>query len=199
MPIRIRIEFETSVHHGSGYGLAGVVDRALLRDENGMPYLAGSALKGKFRFAALQMRTAGVGSCGGQCRAEPRCRVCWIFGSTAKQGAAVFQDAFPMEPERTLLREQIATVQSEVLGGGSDVRASTAIDRCRGVVKPHRLFSTETLTPLIRFESELGGRLPEGSVEFLRQCAKLLTHFGGDSARGLGFCRYTVESVAEGA
>jgi CRISPR/Cas system CSM-associated protein Csm3 (group 7 of RAMP superfamily) len=199
MPIKIRIEFETSVHHGSGFGLAGIVDRALLRDENGMPYLAGSALKGKFRFAALQMRSAGVGSCGGHCRTEPRCLVCWIFGSTANQGAAVFHDAFPMEPERTILREQIGTVQSEVLAGGSDVRASTAIDRCRGVVKPHHLFSTETLPPLIRFESKLGGRLPEGSVEFLRQCAKLLTHFGGDSARGLGLCRYTVESVAEGA
>ena len=42
------IDFESALHHGSGYGLAGLVDRPFLRDGKQMPYLSGAALKGKF-------------------------------------------------------------------------------------------------------------------------------------------------------
>ena len=65
MQLKLIVEFQTAVHHGSGYGLAGVVDRGALRDDEGMPYLAGSGLKGKFRAAVARLIRADQGEpCG---------------------------------------------------------------------------------------------------------------------------------------
>lgn len=201
MPLQLKVEFETALHHGSGFGIAGVIDRAVLRDETGMPYLAGSALKGKFRFAAAQLLHArGLEPCGlagPWCRTSPVCLVCQIFGSPLQSGGAVFEDAYPAAPADSILRTLINNQNSPVLSGGSDVRSSTAIDRHSRRVRPQHLFSTETLPPLVRFQSHIWGELTAEQADCLRQSAKLLTCFGGDSSRGLGFCRYEISEVTE--
>jgi CRISPR/Cas system CMR subunit Cmr4 (Cas7 group RAMP superfamily) len=192
--IKLTIEFETAVHHGSGYGLYGVVDRATLRDEAGMPYLAGSAIKGKFRHTAIRLlRAEGKPVCStpeqaGVCRKDKACAACLAFGSSRLPGGVIFRDAYPCEPERSVLKHEISAGRSAVLRGGSDVRTSTAIDRATRTVLPEHLFSTETIPALVRFEAEI--EAPEGSVELLRDCAKLMNNFGGDSARGLGRCSF---------
>jgi CRISPR/Cas system CSM-associated protein Csm3 (group 7 of RAMP superfamily) len=194
MQLKLIIEFQTAVHHGSGYGLSGVVDRGALRDGEGMPYLAGSAIKGKFRHTAIRVvRANGDRVCGtpeypALCRAGKACAVCAAFGSSRLPGAAVFGDAYPCEPERGILRLQIAGNRSAVLSGGSDVRSSTAIDRRSGTVLPEHLFSTETIPSLVRFESDID--VPEGSVKLFHECVKLIGRFGGDASRGLGWCTF---------
>ena len=194
MQLKLIIEFQTAVHHGSGYGLSGVVDRGALRDDEGMPYLAGSAIKGKFRHTATRVvRADGDRVCGtpeypALCRGGNACAVCVVFGSSRLPGAAIFGDAYPCEPERSILKLQIAGSRSAVLPGGSDVRASTAIDRKSGTVLPEHLFSTETIPALVRFESDI--EAPEGSVDLIRECFKLIGRFGGDGARGLGWCTF---------
>jgi len=192
--MKLVIEFETAVHHGSGYGLAGVVDRAILRDDEGIPYLAGSAIKGKFRHTAIRLlRGKGERVCGtpehaGVCRRTNLCAACVVFGSTRHPGEAIFRDAYPCEPERSILKRQIAASRSPVLPGDSDVRASTAIDRRSCTVMPEHLFSTETIPPLVRFESDID--TPDASTGLLTECAKLMNYFGGDAARGLGRCAF---------
>src|ERR1017187_1829183 len=147
MTLILIIEFETAMHHGSGFGLAGVVDRAALRDSRGIPYLTGSAIKGKFRYAALRiLRSRGEQPCGppGQefCKAEPWCALCRIFGSPMKPGTAVFEDAYPCEVG--LIADAIAGERFAAVAPGSEVRTTTAIDRHFRTVRPAHLFSTET-------------------------------------------------------
>src|SRR5689334_21675621 len=102
MTLKLSIEFTAAVHHGSGFGLAGVVDRAALRDRQGIPYLTGSAIKGKFRWAALRiLRSLGKLACGPPeretCKAAPWCGLCRVFGSPMKPGGAIFADAYPFD------------------------------------------------------------------------------------------------------
>lgn len=202
MLLRLKVEFDTAIHHGSGFGIAGIIDRAVLRDESGLPYLAGSALKGKFRFAAAQLlRSRGLTPCGTArqtwCRTSPVCLLCQIFGSPLQPGEAIFEDAYPATPADSILRAMLNSTRPPVLSAGSDVRSSTAIDRHSRRVRPQHLFSTETVPPLMRFHSYIRGELIAEQVDCLLQSAKLLICFGAGSSRGMGLCRYELREVAE--
>lgn len=203
MPLLLSLEFSAPFHHGTGDGVAGIVDRALLRDHDGIPYLSGAAIKGKFRWAALRyLKATGALICqpeeGRTCREPPFCIFCEVFGSPMVRGAAEFGDAYPASPGLEVVREQIKASASILLSGPSDVRASTAVNRYRRTVETEHLFTTEVGLPLVRFEAEIRGRLQAAHVDLLGKCARLLEHFGADSARGLGFCRYTLQERGTG-
>ena len=189
---RLVLEFEGAVHHGSGLGLAGLVDRPFLRDAKGMPYLSGAAIKGKFRWAALRLLksqeiTPLCGQVAGQfCRRNP-CQLCRIFGSPREAGKAFFEDAYPVEEQQDIL--DLAKVPGRT--AGMTVRSTTGIDRVRRVVKRYHLFTTETAPPMT-FSANIEGTLDD-DWGLLENCAKILTHFGADGARGLGECRYILE------
>ena len=199
MKLNLAIDFETALHHGSGFGLAGVVDRAVLRDAKGLPYLAGSALKGKFRYVALRIlrsRGEGCGPPGREiCKAAPWCALCRVFGSPMKAGAAIFEDAQPCD--RDLLLTAMEGARQAFDSAACQVRTTTAIDRHRKTVLPQHLFSTETVANFVRFEGTIRGALTRDERKLLEQCARLLTHFGSDSSRGLGFCRCHLTEVEE--
>ena len=198
MTLKLTIEFDTALHHGNGFGLAGVVDRAALRDARGVPYLAGSAIKGKFRWAALRiLRSEDKAACGPPerefCKAPPWCGLCRVFGSPMRPGGAIFEDAHPTE--RALLETVIAQRRSAVELPDSTVRTTTAIDRHRRTVKPQHLFSTETIANFVRFEGRIDGQICQEDLTLMRHCAMLLTHFGADSSRGLGLCQYELREL----
>jgi CRISPR/Cas system CSM-associated protein Csm3 (group 7 of RAMP superfamily) len=190
----LTLDFSTALHHGSGTGLVGIVDRAILRDSAGMPYLAGSALKGKFRFAAQQVLDSSCEFCN-----KPACRSCRLFGTPRRESTVLFDDAYPPEPLLGILKSQLELSGKQVLRGATDVRAGAGIDRRRRIVETYHLFSTETLPPSFFFEGRIRGPLDDEQEKLLHQCALVLTHFGADSARGLGRCRFTVGSPEEDA
>ena len=129
----LTIAFSTALHHGSGFGRGGLVDRTILRDAAGLPYLAGSSIKGRFRHAVLRILLAqGEKACQpgdhvDVCKEEPYCALCELFGSPFRQGGLTFTDA--------RLDGVTARIFEEILmGSGSAprdamVRSSTAIDR----------------------------------------------------------------------
>ncbi len=193
------IEFQTSVHHGSGFGLSGIVDRAILRDGKGIPYLSGAALKGRFRSAAI--RILGTETCALKVAEDcyrGSCKLCSVFGGPMRRGAAIFDNGYPAGASKIVLEAQIGAGQSDVLAGGSEVRASTAISRERRVVQKAHLYSTETVPPSVVFKSLIRGELTESQDKLLRDCALILNTFGGDSSRGLGFCSYRLDAPKEG-
>ncbi len=197
----LMIEFEAAMHHGSGLGLAGLLDRPLLRDERGLPYLSGAALKGKLRHAALQLCRSGFGGAcsqvaGSFCRGEPRCRMCRLFGSPWTEGALRFTDARPRADDLALLGILISAGDHRELRAGTEVRRTTAIDRRRRGTRRYHLFSTETAAKL-EMEARISGSLTDPEVEFLRACCQVLTHFGAGSTRGLGRCQYRLEEVVK--
>ena len=48
----LRLTFDSDWHVGSGAGILGSVDRQVLRDEEGFPYVPGKTLTGVLRDAA---------------------------------------------------------------------------------------------------------------------------------------------------
>lgn len=180
--IKFRAIPASGIHHGSGTGTV-LVDREILRTPEGFPYLAGSALKGKFRHAASVILRTGsgdphAGSRAGFCVLPPRCPVCRIFGCPMSEGAAHFGDALPIDLE----------LASPF--GVPEVRATSAIDRQRRIAKAQHLFTTEIAPVHIVYEFTIWGRLNKEDVELLHHCSRLMTHFGSGGSRGLGAVRF---------
>ena len=194
--LRVTLRFSSPVHHGSGDGLAGIVDRAFVRDWRGVPYLAGSALKGKFRYSAgLVINAAGEPACQTDhaCRSAPICQSCELFGSARRQGLAAFSDAFPDEKD-WLIDEAKASASLLFRIGPTMIRSTTAINRQTLTTEKQHLFTTETVQSFVIFAGEIRGRLRTGHVELLKRSAAMLSHFGADSARGLGHCSYEIQA-----
>ncbi|MCZ2077753.1 MAG: RAMP superfamily CRISPR-associated protein [Bryobacterales bacterium] len=198
--LTLSVVFHSAMHHGSGFGMSGLLDRTILRDSDGMPYLAGSALKGRFRNAALRIAVAeGADPCQYAdqprlCSSDEPCVICLLFGSPRRQGQVYFSDAYPVEEIKRFFRA-LSEVRRQHPFDPRDaaIRAATAIDRARGVVRPQLLFTTETLPPDIRFVSTLCGNWDDAGEALLRNAAGILTHFGADASRGLGSCHYKLE------
>ena len=200
---KLTISFTSALHHGSGYGISGLVDRAVLRDARGVPYLAGSAIKGKLRHATLRVLLAdGKGACvsgdGDTWCAEPAaCALCLLFGSPRRQGSLFFCDAYPTGDAGKLLEELTQLPRLGGLHRDSVTRARTSMDRKLGTVRPGLLFSTEALPGWMAFEAPLSGDFGT-HLELLRRACHLITHFGADSSRGLGECVFSIgEEVAK--
>jgi CRISPR/Cas system CSM-associated protein Csm3 (group 7 of RAMP superfamily) len=187
----LEIRFLSASHHGSGFGLAGLVDRAVLRDCNGTPYLAGSAIKGRMRHAALRVQLAdGERACeyGDQsnvCMDGEPCAICTLFGSVYRSAQLAFSDAYPAEEIRQVMENLWKAGRGRVLPVDSSVRRGTALDRQLGTVRRQLLFSTETLPDWLTFRGTICGDAG-GYEELLQQAARVLTHFGAGAARGLG-------------
>jgi CRISPR/Cas system CSM-associated protein Csm3 (group 7 of RAMP superfamily) len=191
----LTIAFSSALHHGSGFGRGGLVDRTILRDAARLPYLAGSSIKGRFRHAALRILTAyGKKACQpgdhlAVCKEEPFCALCELFGSPFRRGGLIFTDA--------RLDAATARIIEEILEGSgsaprdSVVRSSTAIDRELRTVRPHLLFTTEALPLGLTFFGRILGEA-DGNESLLHDVCKVLTHFGADGSRGLGRCEYKV-------
>ena len=196
--LSLSLEFSSDLHHGSGDGVAGILDRAFCRDPQGVPFLSASAIKGKLRFGALRwLRSTGATVCYNQdnqgvpCRTNP-CHWCQVFGSPRTQGSAIFSDAFPKDRQWfQALCEQSPTM---LLSGPAQIKSTTAISRRYQRAESQHLFTTETMPSFLTFHAEIYGKLDSAQIELLKQAACLLNHFGADSARGLGFCKYRLET-----
>ena len=197
----LTITLNSALHHGSGFGLNGLVDRAVLRDTSGVPYLAGSALKGKLRHSALRVLLAeGKPAChtgdGATWCAEPNnCELCLLFGSPRREGSLFFTDAYPIGETGKLLTELARLPRAGSLHRDSMTRARTSIDRKLGTVRPRLLFSTEVLPEFLVFEAKIHGNMGP-HLDLLRKACRVVTHFGADGARGLGECALAIEQEA---
>jgi CRISPR/Cas system CSM-associated protein Csm3 (group 7 of RAMP superfamily) len=174
--------------------MAGLVDRCVLRDGDGLPYLAGSALKGKFRHAVLRIRLArSEGGCEfgdrPDCAEQAPCLVCDLFGSRVRRGKLLFSDAHPGAEHRLLFGED-GKQERALFRADALYRGTTAIDRVRGIAREGHLFTTEVLPAGLEFEATVRG--PAEYKTLLREAAQVLTHFGSGGARGLGRCLYSL-------
>jgi CRISPR/Cas system CMR subunit Cmr4 (Cas7 group RAMP superfamily) len=192
----IEIAFSTAFHHGSGYGLAGVVDRAILRDSGGVPFLAASAIKGKLRYGAVRVLVSGVvtvcqyGDDASICKEEECCPICRLFGSAFRQGVLRFSDAYPAHETGKLLNEIATLPKRGVYSRDASIRFGTGMNRMTGRVKEGLLFSSETLPESLVFAATIFGEIQEQDEDLLGQACRVLTHFGAGGARGLGRCEY---------
>jgi len=202
---RMNLEVETrSAFHTLGPGRSlPLVDRALQVDAEGYPMLSGSTVKGRVRshlerllkalkrpvcrpprpdqmcphFQPVDDRLASL--------KEPYCLACRIFGSAWRESAVTFGGFFLTEE---LKREGALPVE----------RTSVGISRRLGSAQAERLFFSQTTAPAstLRFVGQIEGRMTQEEIGWLLIAFNLVTHLGGDKARGLGRVRLRVTGLS---
>lgn len=187
--IELRIELMTPWHAGSGTGGA-LIERLVLCDVRGRPFLPGSALKGIVREACERLsRTLGLPEPGDPHSKSGRPRrsvVEELFGSPLVEGGLFFRDAAPDED-----RDEWLTSAS----------TRTRLQRGLGTVHEKHLFSSETAHPgglrsvLNGWHGNLWSPDPDyPPLAYALLWAGLLAveRVGGEKSVGRGWCTFSV-------
>lgn len=184
--IAYTIETKGPLHIGTGHGAAGL-HRAMLRDHNGLPYVPGSTIKGRARYAAIRIcdwmgvsvLKDAVGDEGGGLTPNGPSGVRdlpnRIFGCAWQRCTLRFGDARidsswiaarPDEPHRSdaecrMLRDRAY--------GLREVRTGAARSRLLGTIRHGHLYQTEVAPPGVVLRGEVWGYLdcrppPDGST-----------------------------------
>lgn len=192
---KLTIDFDAGLPHGfhvgSGYGFAGRIDQALLRDAQGLPFIPGSALKGKLRHAAYEIAPSlGHKVEERDCLPKPGerpCVICRVFGSPFRAGKLFVSDATANLVENPLLG--LATMEKAAPRIWEE-RTGVAIDRRTRTASARLLFRIETAPAGLTLQATLTGDLDESTeTPLLKAAVKTLRWLGADSSRGLGGCQ----------
>ncbi|MEM1539686.1 MAG: CRISPR-associated RAMP protein Csx7 [Candidatus Bathyarchaeia archaeon] len=189
----------TPLHIGSGRAEIeiGEVDMPVLTDPNGQPYIPGSSLKGRVRTEAERIaREQGVPVCmppdvKNMCgslkdNVKDFCICCRIFGTAGNISVASkvkFRDAYPIGKVETLLE-----------------RTGVAIDREKGTVSKHALYTIQAVPAGTKFSLEVvAENLADDELKLLLAALKSVedSALGGSSTRGFGKVKFNIESVRE--
>lgn len=184
----IRIRFISDWQISSGLGNGPVADSVLIRDDNGIPYIPGRAVKGALREGAWRL---------GLCRNDLAKLVNYLWGTASTErisnvpGRLTAGSAYlPQDLENWLLGLD-PVERSEFVSDMTILRAQTALDKNRQVV-PKSLRSLECGIPGIYFTSHICVNASEIPADWLNVylgavCASVKS-MGADRARGLGDC-----------
>lgn len=139
-------------HIGSGAG-DGLLDRRLLRDPQGQPFIPGSTLKGILREHCRQL----VRACA--LHTYPLHDRNWTWARIARQGTGIIERVFGTAQHGDCLFVDHAYAD---LSHQQTVReylpvTRTAVDRALGTVKAQALFSTEYALPANHFQLAIEG------------------------------------------
>ena len=162
------------LHLGTGQGRAGM-NRGMLRDQYGQPYLSGSTIKGRARYAAIRIcrwlgvpasedAVADVPTLGDPHNGPSACPdiAARIFGSAWGRCTLRFSDARlepPPQADRTGrdgIRRQYLYEQAH---GLREVRNGAARSRRLGTVSQGRLYRTEVAPPGLLLRGTILGHL----------------------------------------
>ncbi len=193
------IEAVTPLHIGSGKQEVdiGGADMPVLTDPNGQPYIPGSSLKGRVRAEAERIaREEGLtvckppdvkNMCGSRKdNTKDFCICCRIFGTAGNISIASkvkFRDAYPTEKIGTLLE-----------------RTCIAIDREKGTVSEHALYTIQAVPAGTKFSLEIvAENLADDELKLLLAALKSVedSALGGSSTRGFGKVKFNIENVRE--
>lgn len=200
LPNCLEVKFESDWHIGSGAGIPGSVDRRVLRDEYGFPYVPGKTLTGVLRDAAEwiaeardridvknpklrqnRWHTALIGlfgeqpdTHGGTANAEPRPAKIGVGSAELDQGI------------RDCLMEDRRLISSLFI-----TRPGVKIDVNTGRALDDHLFSSEYVRQgcTLRAPLKPAGELDEDEERLFGDAVKAVRRIGGKRRRGAGRCR----------
>lgn len=198
---------------GSGFP-SGQIDRTVVHDLNGLPYIPASTLKGRVRDLAERLaKTLGHNDiCNGphpdfMCPARGQqnnpCLICRTFGTTgfssvSGQTGLIWRDAQACD-------EHLKEIKVERQQEADDffyARTQVQLSRPRGIALAKHLFTVQNTVENLRFKGrvrgwQLGTPSTGGSFsnELILLCAslKLLNFVGGSKSRGAGQCVLTLD------
>lgn len=194
----LRVRMLSDWHCGTGTGVAGGVDRVVVRDPSGLPFIPATTLTGIVRDAAEQVASACDGDGPGRWSAW----VTWLFGADAHAGdgtprpAAIgIRDAV-VDPELA----RVVAARPPLVAATTFIKPGVRLDRFGTAMADHLRFIEVAragfeLTAAV--ETTDGRGLPRPAVTLLAAATLAAQRIGGDRRRGLGRCR--IELIVDGA
>ncbi len=196
------LNFRAAVSVFTGLGIAGLVDRTVMREApleqnvNGLPYIPGSTVKGRLRFYAERVLRASADLTGLNLHGpdQPHCKVvasactiCRLFGNPAIPALLRVSQARPIPPWDTLLQQLLGTRHNPVLRPDVEIRPGIALSRSLRTALPDHLFFDEAV-PAITFSGKM---LLEASINPQERCfligtGKLVDALGARKSTGRG-------------
>ena len=175
----LKIEFQSDWHIGSGAGIPGSVDRQVLRDSQGLPYIPGKTLTGILRDAAefitdIRGEKVSLKLFGNQLDDETAQR--------AKIGISSAE--LPKNIRDYILANDLTSALFYVQPG-------IKIDPKTGCSEKDHLFSIEKVRHECVLYSEVFflEELSDDETKLLNDAVKAVRRLGGKRRRGAGLCR----------
>lgn len=184
-----------------------VADRVVALDERGEPYLPASTVRGRLRAhleRLLRAYNEPVCTPPRPSRMCPHaglkdvpngyCLACSLFGSPWREAAVLCSDF-------RVVNGHFDGETGDAWKGLMVLRTGVGIGRKLGSVREERLFFTEAVPPMagqgaLRFIGEIEARADRPEIGWLVAAMALVTHLGGQKARGLGRVSMRVCSVS---
>lgn len=186
--LTVTVSLRSDLHIAGVGRTAALIDRCIERDAHGRPYIPSTSFKGRVRThyerlmhaLGYDMKNCKPPAPGNMCN-DPNnlCPACALFGSPVQQSRVEFS---PLAPNSA----------SE-----PTTRIGVGVNRKLNTVEQGRLFFYEA-APQTRIKSFTGtvrGWATETEIAQLIAAIQLITHFGGQKARGLGRVRVKVEQA----
>jgi len=187
---KLRINFESDWHIGSGAGIPGSVDRQILRDRNGLPYVPAKTLTGILRDAAEWLAFNNAPGCSPDLLKS-------LFGTQPKTYNA---DGIDEPAQKARLSVRPGRIPRPLCSRLIDdpglrdalflVQPHVKVSRKTGRAEDAHLFSLELVRAGIPLESDVFLDEPTDCDEtFLDTVIKAVRRIGGKRRRGAGKCR----------
>jgi CRISPR-associated protein Csx10 len=203
---RVRLTMESDWHVGSGMGRPGNIDRLIVRDADGLPFVPAKTLRGIWRDACERLcRGLDDGQLGGWSR--------WVDSLLGSQPALGQKDPTgrhgdPSQPPLesavqvrsaripSSLREQLIRADRRLREAMTFVKPRVKIDRRSGSTHTDHLRFEEMARRGTILEAECRLTVPqemgEAASALLIASAKLVERLGGKRRRGPGRCRLEI-------
>lgn len=173
MTLKYQLKFYDYWHISSGLSAGARLDSTVIKDSDGLPYVAGKIIKGLTREMAELL---------GDCIFVKEC-----FGAEGiDMGQCYFSNA--TLDENTAKQIKANDLQENLF----DIIASTKIDEKSGVAEDNSLREIEVVVPLVLC-GEIRDIPTQNNFENLQKALKMIKRMGLNRNRGLGRCEFIVE------
>ncbi|MEW6519078.1 MAG: RAMP superfamily CRISPR-associated protein [Thermodesulfobacteriota bacterium] len=200
------LHFSAPVSVHSGLSAAGLVDRMVVRDHEGIAVIPGSSIKGRWRFVAERLlRSVDPGSMDGlrlhddkmpECKMSSLpCTLCKLFGNAAIQARLWIGAAELDETNKDYIRAIHQLRVNPVMHHDTEIRPGIALSRVRCTAMPDHLFFDETVPAMSRFSGTIMvmGDISAAERNFLKVSARMVDKIGSRKAVGRGLLAKGIE------
>lgn len=192
MTLKYQLKFYDYWHISSGLSAGARLDSTVIKDNDGLPYVAGKIIKGLSReMAELLGDCSFVSDCFGGSTNDGKngkpLDICYDEKAKNIQGICYFSNAtLPKE-----IAEQI--IKNYLQDNLYDIIASTAIDEKTSMAQDNSLREIEVVVPLT-LEGEIRD-IPEHYKEKISKALAMIKRMGLNRNRGLGRCEFIVKEA----
>lgn len=204
--------FQSPASVFSGMAVAGLVDRMVVRNQEHLPIIPGSSVKGRWRFFAERLARAKPDNMPDSITLHPEngphckphgtiCTICKLFGNPAVAGLLWIGDAILTEAMAKEFKNLLEQEANPVVHSDAELRPGIALSRARRSALPGHLFFDEAV-PAVTFIGEiliLHDELSDVEEQFLKASARLVDRIGGRKAVGRGALANGIEIQPGGA